>query len=187
MKNNYEAPKGLSPESQALYDQYIKDGVGVIHIDKNQDLASWAQSKGILEYIGRRRDPFNKDAGNEPRNILNGLANPYVLADGWGNQNDGNRKEVIIAFAMHLKGKKSIHDKAKALDGKILACHCQNKLGKKGQTLAGNLCHGHVLKEVAQGRLDLGMDLGRFADRVTKLVDNKMEHVDDVEQFELEL
>lgn len=62
----------------------------------------------------------------------------------WGNpfylDIDGNRDEVCNAFEIFYKHKRSLHSKILELKGKALGCHCHPKR-----------CHGHFLKDVADG------------------------------------
>lgn len=84
-----------------------------------------------LVYIGRRWTMGHWDLPQHP------LYNPFQ-PDTATKRRDGTREEVMARYREYLEARPELLAQVPALRGKTLACWC-----------APELCHGHVLAEIA--------------------------------------
>lgn len=83
--------------------QVEKGKTVVANTARDKNLIQWAEKKGLAVRIDRSSE----------------FGNPFILED------DGTRDEVCAAYASYyLPNKPSIKSKIKALQGKVLICHC---------------------------------------------------------------
>jgi mRNA interferase HigB len=86
--------------------------------------------------VGRHTDPGAVYIGRKfGAHEASEFQNPFVIGK------DGTRKEVVQMYNEYIKSRPDLLAKAKELAGKILGCYC-----------APELCHGDVLKSIADGK-----------------------------------
>ncbi len=95
----------------------VESGIAVVaNIAKDLNLINWAKLEGLFAAVDRSTQ----------------WGNPFEMPG------DGDRETVCESYKVYFGLKKSLHQRLKVLEGKVLGCHCYPEM-----------CHGDYLAEIA--------------------------------------